>query len=206
MLLLQNFMEGGNFVLPALIDVLNTQVARTQGHGLRDTFGDDGCLQSTEPSKRESCAVVGVKSLGFEHGGTGNSEADLVGHFVAMFLDRRSRGAAGRGKQKNGAVGHDAVDVEDDEFDLAGAFFRHEAILARRCSPRVRKSTRREIAASKGVRRLPGFATSRAGPDSRFRGPRKVLLSPAFYKLSAGSRSKGPLCRVENFSTSGFTS
>jgi hypothetical protein len=82
---------------------------------------------------------MGVKPFGFNHRGAGDAEADLIGHSVAMLLGASSRRPSRCRKQKNRAVGHDSIDIENYQFDLLGAFVGHGVILPAECGAQVRR-------------------------------------------------------------------
>jgi hypothetical protein len=113
-----------------LIDVLDFQVARPQRHGFGNAFGDDACLQATQAGQRKSCAIVRIESLGLNHLPAGESEATLVGHLFAMVMGLLTCSCARRWEQKNRAVGHHAIHVEQHHLDLLCALIGHAASVA----------------------------------------------------------------------------
>ena len=95
----ENLVDGVHLVGLALIDELQLQIVGADGDGLRLALGDDADAQATETGERDAETVVGGEAFGFDSMavGTGNDE-DL-------------------------AVGEDAVDVEDEDFDVFCAGF-----------------------------------------------------------------------------------
>ena len=63
---------------------------------------------------------MGVKALGFDHGLTRQAEAALPAVLRSLLLSGGLH-SHGRGKDENLAVGKDAIHVEEEQFDLAGA-------------------------------------------------------------------------------------
>ena len=88
----------------ALVDEFESEVAGADGDSGRFALGDDADAQAAEASERDAEAVVRGKAFELEAG------------WGAI---RR-----GLGEKEELAVGEDAVYVEDDDFDLAGAVFR----------------------------------------------------------------------------------
>ena len=87
----------------ALVDEFEPEVAGADGHRLRLALGEDAHADAVETGEGDAEAVVGGEALGF----------DAV--------------AVRAGSDEDLAVGEDAVDVEDEDFDFAGAVFRsHE--------------------------------------------------------------------------------
>ncbi len=102
--------DGVHLVGLALVDELELEVAGADGYGLRVALGDDADAQATEAAERDAEAVVGGEALG---------------------LDSLPVGA---GDDEDLAVGEDAVDVEDEDFDIfCEVFCGHGLIIA--CQP-----------------------------------------------------------------------
>src|SRR5664279_5839245 len=72
---------------------------------------------------------MSIKTLGFDRCRAGDAESNFVGHSFAVLLRSNSGCPSRRGKQENRAVGHDAVNVENDQLYLFGALFGHGRIL-----------------------------------------------------------------------------
>lgn len=119
-LLLDDLPEDGQFVLFSLVHVVDLQVARAQGHGFRNAFRDEPDFDAGQPRQRNSGAVVGMKALGLDESRAVKAESTLSA-LPGRLLEHALLGARGRGKDPNFAVGENAVNVEEDELDCAGA-------------------------------------------------------------------------------------
>ena len=125
--LFKNLCKHRRLVLNPLVHVINLQIARTQGNGFGDALGDDPGLDSRQASQRNGGTVVGVEALGFNQARAREPDAALSlwlgkalgGLFEHAWLRPRLR--ARRGEDPDFAVGEDAVDVEENEFNFAGA-------------------------------------------------------------------------------------
>jgi len=103
-----DLLGGGEFVGLALVDPLELEVAGADGDGLGLALGDDAYAKATEAGERDAEAVVGGEAFDFNAG-----------------ADRVFGGAGGGdGSDDDLSVGEDAIDVEDEDFDVAGAVFR----------------------------------------------------------------------------------
>ncbi len=91
---LQNFAEGAEFIGDSLVDVLDLEVAGTQADGVRDALGDDSGLEASEAGERKGGAVVGMEALGLD------------------------RGIAAGWDEEYLAVGHDPIDIQQQELYL----------------------------------------------------------------------------------------
>ena len=100
--------DGGHLVVLALVDELEAEVVGADGDGAGLALGDDADAQATEAGEGDAEAVVGAEALELEAGGVGGGG---FGHEVEL------------------AVGEDAVDVEDEDFDVAGAVLRTHPIM-----------------------------------------------------------------------------
>src|SRR5208282_1952401 len=121
---LKNLRKHRRLVLNALIHVIHLQIARTEGHRFRDALGDDPGLDSRQASQRNGGAVVGVEALGFDQAGAVETEAALSamrsGLFENTLLSSRWLDA-GCGENPDFAVSQNTVNVEENEFNFAGA-------------------------------------------------------------------------------------
>ena len=95
----EDFVDGVHLVGLALIDELELEVVGADGYGLGLALGDDADAESAEATERDAEAVVGGEAFGL----------DAV--------------AVGAGDDEDLAVGEDAVDVEDEDFNVFGAGF-----------------------------------------------------------------------------------
>ncbi len=109
--LLHDLADGLNLVVLAHEDVLHTQGTGTLGDGFGGPLGDDSGMDTTDPGKRNAYPIVGVEPFGFK---------DLFrpGWCIGLRL-----AGGGFGKGPDLAIGKDAVDVEKDQADAAGALF-----------------------------------------------------------------------------------
>ena len=105
---LQDLAEGGELVVRSLGDVFDFEIAGAEADGLRDALGDESGFEAAEAGKREAGAVMGVEALDFNRGlaGTGNRD------------------------QEKFAVGHDPIDIEQQELYLLCTGLRHGGIVA----------------------------------------------------------------------------
>ena len=95
--LLDDLVHGVQLVRLTLVDEFVLQVAGADGDGLRLALGDDAGAKAAEARERDAETVVRVEGFGLE------------------------AAAVEFGDDGDGAIGEDAVDVEDEDFDLAGA-------------------------------------------------------------------------------------
>jgi hypothetical protein len=118
--LAQYFFERGQFVLNALVNIIQLQIASAQGHGFRDPLGDQPSLDSGQPSERNGRAILGMEALGFDQGLAHQAETapptKLGGMLLGRLLD-----SSGCGKDVQLAVGQNAVYVKEEQFDFLGA-------------------------------------------------------------------------------------
>ncbi len=118
----EDLLEGFEFVRLPLVDELHLQVAHAQGDGLALAFGDDAGAQAAEPGKRDAEAIVCTEAFDLDAGAVGlRNDSDV-------------------------AVGQDAVDVEDEHFDVACAGLRvfqrdHSAMIQARGSGCMRRAS-----------------------------------------------------------------
>ena len=120
-----DFLEAGALVVDALADVFEFQVAGAEGDGFGDALGDESGLDAGEAGEGDRGAVVGVKAFGFDQRLALEAESALAGVLGRLLLraliERTLLDAAGSGEDEELAVGEDAVDVEEEKFDFAGA-------------------------------------------------------------------------------------
>jgi hypothetical protein len=95
-------------VVLALVDELEPEVVGADGHGAGLALGDDADAETSEAGQGDAEAVVGAEALELETG---------------------SIGGGGFGNKVELAVGEDAVDVEDEDFNVAGAVLRTHPIM-----------------------------------------------------------------------------
>lgn len=114
-LLLHDFFEARAFVLNALMDMVEPEIAGAQGDSFRNSSSDQSGLQPSDTRQRRRDAIVGVKSFHF----------DLA---VSRLLRGRSARRSVFGNEKQLAVGEDSVDIEEQQFDFAGAKLRHQSL------------------------------------------------------------------------------
>ena len=69
-----------------------------------------------------------VKALRFHHFLAMNSITAFTGHLLLVLI-RTQVAPTGRRKQKNGAIGHNPVNIEEDQLDLPRTFFGHGPIV-----------------------------------------------------------------------------
>src|SRR5450631_631974 len=108
--LADDFFEAGALVLNALTDVLDLEIASAEGNGFGAAPGNESGLEAGDPGERTGNAVVSVESFDFNLALRG-----LVGGGSVRRLWRVL------GYEEELAVGQDAIDVEEEEFDFAGA-------------------------------------------------------------------------------------
>ena len=102
----ENLVDGFHLVRLALVDVFDAEVMRADGDGLRLALGDEAELEAGEAGERYAETIVRVEAFDFD-----------------TF-------AVGSGHDGDVAVGEDAVDVEEEDFDAAGAGFCSESFRA----------------------------------------------------------------------------
>ena len=85
------------------MNMLEPEIARTQGHGLGIAPGNQSALYAAYACDRNAGPILGVESFGFDH--------DLSGGLS------RSRYR----EEKKFAVGEDSVYVKEKEFDFFSA-------------------------------------------------------------------------------------
>ena len=98
--------DGVHFIGLALVDVVDLEVAGADGYDRRLALGDEADLEAGEAGDADAHAVVRGETL------------DLGCVAVGAAVERRDDGDV--------AVGEDAVDVVEEDFDAAGAVFRGE--------------------------------------------------------------------------------
>ena len=89
----------------ALVDELELEVVGADGYGLGVSLGDDADAEAAETTEGDAEAVVGGEAFGL----------DAV--------------AVGVWDDEDLAVGEDAVDVEDEYFDVFGAGFSGHSMM-----------------------------------------------------------------------------
>ncbi len=102
---------GGQLVGLTLVDELQPKVLGADGDGGGLALGDDADAQATEARERDAEAVVGGEAFEFQ------AVPLAVGAGLAAVL----------GQEVELTVGEDAVDIEDEDFDLLGAGFSGKA-------------------------------------------------------------------------------
>ena len=114
--------ESGLLVLNSLTDIFKLQVSGAKGNSFRDALGNESRLDAGHASERNGCAVVGMEAFGFDEGLAAEAEAEAA---LAAMLSRLFEDAlfcaCRRGEDEKLAIGEDAVDVEEEEFNFAGA-------------------------------------------------------------------------------------
>ena len=113
-----DFADGLHLEGAALIDKFELEVAGARGHSFADALGDDAAFHAAEASQRDGCAVVRAVAFGLDHGGRVHAEAD---RFLAAKLLQKAAACGSAGDKPDGAVGPYAIDVEENDFDFAGA-------------------------------------------------------------------------------------
>jgi len=106
--------------LNALADELQFQIAGTQADSLGDALGDQAGLDAGQAGEGDRGAIVGVKALRFDQGLAVETESAPAA-VLGRFLENALRSARRSGKDEELAIGENAVYVEEQEFDLAGA-------------------------------------------------------------------------------------
>ena len=114
----QNVLQAGAFVLNALMNVFQLQVAGTQGHGFGDALGDQAGFDAGSARQRDRRAVVGVKAFGLDESLAVQTEAALSA-MRGRLLQDSLLGSGCCGKYEELSVGEDAVDIEEEELDFA---------------------------------------------------------------------------------------
>ena len=99
----EDFVERVDLVGLALVDVVDLEVAGADGYDLRVALGDEADFEAGEAGDADAHAVVGGEGF------------DLGGVAVGVAVEGRDDGDV--------AVGEDAVDVVEEDFDAAGAVF-----------------------------------------------------------------------------------
>ena len=99
----EDVVDGVHLVGLTLVDELELEVAGADGDGAGLALGDEADLEAGEAGERDAEAVVSGE---------------------AFYLDAFGVGCGGFGDDDDLSVGEDAVDVEEDDFDLLGAGFR----------------------------------------------------------------------------------
>ena len=127
-ILFEDFFEASAFVAYALMHVLELEVAGAEGYGFRNSFGNESGLDAGEAGERDGGAVVGMEAFGFDEGSAGETEAALIFVLRGMAAGR-SLDSGGSREDEQFAVGENAVYIEEEELDFAGAGlggeFRH---------------------------------------------------------------------------------
>ena len=120
----------------ALVDVLQFEIARAERHGLGIAPGDEPGLDTADPCERNAGAVMSVKAFGLHH-------YPLAGP------------SHGDRKEEKLAVGENAIDIEEQKFNFAGAGLAEDnlgiaAILAFRSQRSCGRSTAHAGATAEG--------------------------------------------------------
>jgi hypothetical protein len=118
--LLEDFFEARSFVAYALMYVLKFEIASAERDGFGNALGDESGSYSGEAGERDGGAVVSVETFGFDQGFTAKAEPALI-FLWGRVAARSGLDAGGRGEDEQLAVGEDSIDVEEKEFDFAGA-------------------------------------------------------------------------------------
>jgi len=121
--LLANFANGTHLERLALIDEFKAEVVGAGGDGFALALGDDAALHAAEAGQRYAESVMGAVAFGFDERFGLDTEADVamtLGGVGGAFRSRRRVA----GNEPEGAVSEDAVYVEEDDFDFAGAVLR----------------------------------------------------------------------------------
>ena len=106
----------------ALVDELELEVVGADGDGLGLALGDDADAEAAETGEGDAEAIVGGEAFGL----------DSV--------------AVGVGDDEDLAVGEDAVDVEDEDFDVFSAGFSgHSMMIPWRIVGRLRQGIEASI-------------------------------------------------------------
>src|SRR5579864_7073497 len=143
MFLSEDSLQTTAFILYALINMLEFELACAKRHGFRNPLGDKTRLESAQSGQRNRGAVVGMETLGFNYELTMRVECSRTATSSRVLL--ALCGPHGNRKEKQLAVGENAVNVEQQEFDLLGMrpgrkFLRHRrdsSIAARGPLPSV---------------------------------------------------------------------
>jgi hypothetical protein len=101
-----DLVKGVALVVLALVDVVDLEIAGADGDDARVALGDEADLETSEAGHGDAHAIVGVEGFDFSAG-----EVVRIG------------GGDGVGDDDDIAVGEDAVDVVEEDFDAAGAVF-----------------------------------------------------------------------------------
>jgi len=126
-------LENSQLVLNALVNVLEFQIASSQGDGLRDALGNQAGLYSRQPRQRDCCAVMGVEAFGLDSGLTVNAKAAFAVVLLGLAACGKLRSGGSR-EEPNGAVGEHAIHVKHQQFNLACPLQRHGRMIANQFS------------------------------------------------------------------------
>src|SRR5947209_2567276 len=114
-----NLAKSDQLVRLSLVAKVEAQVARAKAYGLADPFGDQSDFETAELGERDAAAVVCVESLSLDHGRTNNPVTTLVSFSGAVLGGFRGAVRTGGCRlQPDGSIGQNAVDVEQQHFDL----------------------------------------------------------------------------------------
>src|SRR5215472_10703725 len=106
--LTDNLLKRGTFVVAALMNKLQFQIAGPEGNGFGEALCNKPGTKATETSQRDRNAVVRVKPLKFDR----SLGAQLRGSPLTLFTV---------GQKKELAVGKNPVDVEQQQSDFPSA-------------------------------------------------------------------------------------
>ena len=99
--LVDDFTESGELIGNALVDVFQPEVPRPERHRLGIAAGDEPGLETSDPCERYSRAVMSAKAFGLHH--------------------YPLRALTGDGEDVELAVRENAIDIKEQESDLASA-------------------------------------------------------------------------------------
>ena len=105
---LKDVVDGVHFVRLALVNKLQAQIAGADGDGSRLTLGDEADAQAAQTRDVDAEAVVRGEAFELQ------AVRLTVGAGLAVVFR----------KEVELAVGKNSIDVEEDDFDAAGAVFR----------------------------------------------------------------------------------
>jgi len=114
-----DLLKSGALVLTSLLHELESEVPGAERDGFGEAFRNQSCAQSAETRERDRDTVVGVKAFELDGALSAEFGSTLVLLTSVPWL------LAIREKEKL-AVGEDAVNVEEQELDFAGAGVRGE--------------------------------------------------------------------------------